>query len=314
MLRIIERISDELNIPIEAIKAAIHSASTKHRKICIPKKSGGTRIALQPSVELKPILLWVKINLLDLLPVHAIATGFRKNTSILHNANAHKDSLYSVRIDIENFFNSIRSCDIAHTLHQNKNLLPEWAINQKIDFLIQKSCFDQQDRLPIGYLTSPVIANAVMFKIDGGLQDLISDQAKFGQSKLTRYADDFLFSTDKRGACHHFAREMERILEISDAPKLKVNTKKTKFMSRGGGSTLITGLRVNNIGGVVVHPKYRDHIRLLLKLYKKEQLKKSEIPQLIGHLAHIQNVDPGFFTKLSFKYHEEISKIRSQSL
>lgn len=314
MARIIERIANELHMPIEAIKAAINSGSTKHRKIRIPKKSGGTRIALQPSVELKPILHWAKINLLDLLPVHAIATGFRKNTSILHNANAHKDSLYSVRVDIENFFNSIRSCDIAHTLHQNKNLLPEWAINQEVAVLVQKSCFDQQDRLPIGYLTSPVIANAVMFKIDESLQDLISDQAEFGQSKLTRYADDFLFSTDKRGACHNFVREIEKILELSDRPKLKVNIKKTKFMSRGGGSTLITGLRVNNNGGVVVHPEYRDHIRLLLKLYKKEQLKKSEIPQLIGHLAHIQNIDPSFFTKLSFKHHEEISKIRGKLL
>lgn len=81
-------------------------------------------------------------------------------------------------------------------------------------------------------------------------------------------------------------------------------------MSRMGGSTLITGLRINQQGNVRVHANYRDHVRLLLKHYSAGKLNAEESQKLIGHLAYLENVDPKLFTRLSFKYFLDISKLR----
>ena len=226
------------------------------------------------------------------------------------NASKHKESSYSVRVDIKDFFPSIHKTDLFKAINNQSSHLPPFACKFEAMSLIGDICFDDSCRLPIGYSTSPMIANAVMFGLDTQLAELIKNDQAFGQSKITRYADDFIFSTDKKGACRAFVSEFETLLSKTTSPKLRINHDKTRFMSRGGGSTLITGLRVNNSGGVVVHPEYRDHVRLLLKLYKERRLSQDENQKLIGHLAYIQNVDPGFFTRLSFKFDLEIQRIR----
>ncbi|CAB3867582.1 MULTISPECIES: reverse transcriptase domain-containing protein [Achromobacter] len=312
MSNIIDLIADDLQLPKTLVKSAVDFARSNNRKIIFPKKTGGKRTALQPSVESKPIMHWLRLKLIELLPIHMIATGFRANHSILTNADRHRQSAYSVRIDIENFFESISFNDFKKTLESNKATLPSWALEEATLSLVEKICFDRDGRLPIGYPTSPGIANATMFEIDSALESLILDTTTFGQAIVSRYADDFTFSTDLRGSCRAFLEKLELLLASQTSPTLRINAKKTRFMSRGGGSTLVTGLRINNCGVVVVHPEYRDHIRLLLKLYSRNTLKQEDIPRLLGHLAHIQNVDPGFFTKLSYRYHEEISRIRKK--
>lgn len=311
---VIQTIADELLLPVQDIRHTIAFAPLRQRRFTIPKKSGERRQIIQPAVKLKPILYWLHHALLSKLPVNSIATAFRPGKSILENASIHRGSRYSVRVDISKFFESIRRNDLLLVIEQTKDFLPPWAITTEAINLVAKVCFDRDGKLPIGYSTSPSIANAVMFNIDSALVERIAKEAEFGQAKLTRYADDFVFSTDKEGGCNAFVVALSQILLQTQSPSLTINQTKTKFMSRGGGSTLITGLRVNNQGNVVVHANYRDHVRLLLKLYKAEQLKVDDIPKLIGHLAHIQHVDPALFTKLSFKFHKEISTLRSSAL
>ena len=265
---------------------------------------------IQPSAELKPVLGWLDAKLFCKLRISDIATAFRRGCSILDNARAHKDSAFAVRIDLTNFFPSIRSADLDLVLKSVPTKLPEWGCNTETMKLIRQACFDKHDRLPIGYLTSPRIANAVMFEIDTKLIHSISDREVFGDAVLTRYADDFVFSTNKRGACKKFVEEIARVLNDSASPRLVMNENKTRFMSRQGGSTLITGLRVKEDSEIGVHPKYRDHIRLLMKLYAIEKLKIDDVQRLRGHLAFIEHADPGLFTRLSFKYYEQISKLR----
>jgi RNA-directed DNA polymerase len=308
---LIEVISRDLVIPEIEIEAAIRQAHSRCRLLRIPKRNNrGFRIVSQPAAQLKPILSWVNLQILSKLPVSAIATAFHSGSSTLLNASKHKDSLYSVRIDIKDFFPSIRHTDLYKTINRQSSNLPPFACTYETMSLIGNICFDDNYSLPIGYSTSPTIANAVMFELDSQLVELTKNEAIFGKSKITRYADDFIFSTDRKGACRAFVSEFEALLNKADSPKLKINQEKTRFMSRGGGSTLITGLRVNNSGGVVVHPEYRDHVRLLLKLYKENRLGQEETQKLIGHLAYVQHVDPGFFTRLSFKFDLEIQRIR----
>ncbi|WP_332751790.1 retron St85 family RNA-directed DNA polymerase [Hydrogenophaga sp.] len=311
MTKIVELIATTLQLPIDGVVKSIEQAPYRTKKFTIEKSSGGRRVILQPSAQIKPILYWLQATIFDHLPIHPIATAFRSGVSILDNASAHKRSLYSVRVDIVNFFPSIKPLDACTAVLRSKNHLPAWAESVEAVEIISKACFDRNEQLPIGYTTSPSIANAVMFPIDAKLQEAISQDEVYGNAILTRYADDFVFSTDRIGACKKFVSLIASVLADHNVPKLSINPSKTRYMSRLGGSTLITGLRVSNEGNVVVHPLYRDHVRLLLKHYHALKLREEDVPKLIGHLAHIQHVDPAFFTKLSSKYFLDIQRLRS---
>jgi RNA-directed DNA polymerase len=304
-------IAEELTLPREVLAKAVAHAASRYRMIVVPKRSGGSRLMLQPAAELKPVLAWLDRKLFCQLRVSDLATAFRQGRSILDNARAHMSSTYSVRVDLVNFFPSIRSADLFLLLRSETAGLPDWTYSSEAVRLLRQACFDRKDQLPIGYLTSPRIANAVMYGIDTRLLRIVGEREVFGAAKLTRYADDFVFSTDKRGACAAFVHAITRLLHDTVSPRLSINQAKTRFMSRQRGSTLITGLRVKENAEIGVHPEYRDHLRLLMKLYANNRLCADDVQRLRGHLAFVKHADPGLFTRLSFKYCDEFYRLQS---
>lgn len=313
MINFAKLVAEQMNVPADLIEAALHLAHIRYRKIRVKKRSGGERVLVQPAAELKLVLAWLNAEVLSKLPISTVATAFKPGSSIVKNATEHKSSLYSVRVDIKDFFLSVRTTDLMALIQKNGNLLPSFVEDSGFEDVVRRGCFDRDERLPIGYPTSPTIANAVMFDIDNALLEMIvGDPTKFGQARLTRYADDFVFSTDKRGACRNFVWAFEDILAKTSSPRLRVNANKTRFMSRAGGSTLVTGLRINQSGLVRVHPNYRDHVRLLLKHFAAGTLPGEEVARLTGHLAFVEHADPRLFTRLSFRYFEEIARLRGK--
>ena len=275
------------------------------------KRSGGYRTIVQPAAELKLIHSWLNARVLSLLPLSPVATAFRPGASIIKNAYLHRWSRYSVRVDLADFFPSIRCSDLIRVIQEENSIPPTWTGEADLLSFIRQACFDRDGRLPIGYPTSPGIANAVLFKFDNELLQIISeDSTRFGRAVLTRYADDFVFSTDRPGACRSFVEAVGALTSKTESPRLKINSAKTRYMSRLGGSTLVTGLRVNQDGNVRVHANYRDHVRLLLKHFAAGNLKPEECQKLVGHLAYIEHTDPMLFTRLSYRYFEEIARLR----
>lgn len=311
MHSVIDRMSVDLGVPKDLIEDALDLAYIRFRKLKVPKKSGGYREIVQPAAELKLIHAWLSSRVLSLVPLSPVASAFRPSASIVKNAAAHKNSKYLVRIDLQDFFPSIRSGDLNQAILGNQSSLPEWAVGDDCLNLLRNACFDRFDRLPIGYPTSPSIANIVMVGIDKELmQTIASDSGLFGRGVLTRYADDFVFSSDAVGACRNFVDMAKALVEDTKSPKLTINDTKTRYMSRPGGSALVTGLRINQAGEVRVHPEYRDHVRLLLKLFARGSLQPDDHRRLVGHLAYVEHADPKLFTRLSFRYFEEITKLR----
>lgn len=315
MTDILDRVARDLSVPKALLDDALRRAFIRYRKFSIQKRSGGTRLLVQPAAELKLIMAWLDATVFSKLPVSEIATAFQPGTSIVQNAEAHRKSIYSVRLDISDFFWSICSTDLLKVIKGAQPALESWVATSQFEEITRRACFDKSDCLPIGYPSSPRIANVVMYELDSKLcQTIGSSPERFGNAVLTRYADDFVFSTDKRGACKEFAEELRKVLDACPSPKLSINASKTRYMSRLGGSTLITGLRVNMDGKVGVHATYRDHVRLLLKLFAAGKLKQEDWEKLRGHLAFVEHADPSLFTKLSFKYYKEISSLRTKKI
>jgi RNA-directed DNA polymerase len=313
MIDFAELVGKQMKVQAGLIQSALDLAHMRYRKVRVPKRSGGERVLVQPAAELKMVLAWLDAEVISKLPISSVATAFRPGASIVKNASEHRSSLYSVRIDIKDFFPSIRTNDLITVVRNNLSVLPPFVTDPGFEELVRKGCFDRSGRLPIGYPTSPAIANAVMYELDGALLEMVRrDPTEFGVSRLSRYADDFVFSTDKQGACRVFVHCFERTLANTTSPKLRLNASKTRFMSRAGGSTLVTGLRINQNGLIRVHPTYRDHVRLLMKHYSGGVLREDDLPRLVGHLAFVEHADPRLFTRLSFRYYKEIAKLRGK--
>ena len=311
MINFPQLIGDQMRVPTALIESALRLAHVRYKKINVPKRSGGYRTIVQPAAELKLVHAWLEAEVLSRLPLSSVASAFRRGSSIVNNAAVHRNSLYSVRVDIKDFFHSINCADLIRVVLARRSELPSFVVDSQFSELIRQACFDRNDRLPIGYPTSPSIANSVMYGIDTSLMHQITADANlFGNARLTRYADDFVFSTDRPGACREFVRALEKLLAGVASPRLRLNTRKTRFMSRRGGSTLVTGLRINQEGLLRVHANYRDHVRLLLKHFAAGELAPDDVPRLVGHLAFVEHDDPRLFTRLSVRYFEEIARLR----
>ncbi len=310
-MQLIDTIAKELNIPPEMLEAALSNSRRLVKRIKMKKRNGTDRIVYQPSKKLKIIQYWLIENIFVNLKVHFAATAFLKKQSIKTNARRHINGRYLLKLDIKDFFPSIKFNDF-------QPLISSWikANNKKINKsellkMIKLSCFYKNDYLPIGYPSSPGISNIVMYDFDSKIISSISGNSQYGKVIYTRYADDMIFSTNTKGACNHIKTLVENTLNEIDTPKLKLNNSKTSFVSSSGGSAMVTGLRICHDGHITIHRKYKDKVRLLLSLYKKDKLAETDFHSLKGHLAHIRHVDGLFYTKLQSKYFQTIQKILS---
>ena len=314
-MNIIERISKDLEVPGILVESALKNPFGDCKILEIPKRNGsGFRRVYHPSVKLKLVQTWLSTVVFSKLPVSPIASAYVKGKSIVDNARAHSRFRYSIRVDIENFFGSIKLEHLVLTLNRNERFIGDVYCLDGFFDVLRKSCFSRENYLLIGYTTSPIVSNAVMCDWDNELLSLLKKEFGGGERFcLTRYSDDFVFSTNEKGACRRFFRSFKAFCESRSSPSLRVNENKTRFMSSMHGA-MITGLLVNKEGDVRVSRKYRDGVRLLLSLYKKGRLKSEDFEKLSGHLSFVSYADPKFFTSLSYRYYEEIDRLKHLSL
>lgn len=310
-MKLIETISNDINVPQEMLTGALRNARKLVKHLTIPKRNGSPRYVYQPSKKLKIIQYWLINHVFQYLDIHPAATAFLKTSSIKTNVIRHKKGRYFLKLDFKNFFPSIISNDFCP-------IVKNWAqktgstidCNELLE-TVRVSCFYLDDKLPIGYPSSPIISNIVMSEFDTKITSLLTNKEEYGLSKYTRYADDLTFSTNLKGACNKIKESVESIVGSLTSPKLQLNSDKTRFVSSSGGSALITGLRICYDGHITIHRKYKDKIRLLLSLYKKDKLSDIDLRSLKGHLSYIKYADGRFYTKLQNKHLETIDKISS---
>lgn len=309
-----ELISREIDIPIEMIDSALSLSRSEFKKCYINKRNGGKRLIIQPSKKLKTIQYWIILNILKKLNVHNVATAYRDKKSILDNANEHKKNKYFLKVDLQDFFPSIKYIDLLTKIEKwHEEAKPEWPLDKDAKELIRLSCFFLNDSLAVGYPSSPIISNIVMYEFDVALSKLISDKKKFGSVTYTRYADDLTLSTNKKDVSNELLKGVSELIINTTSPNIVINNSKTKIGSCTGGTASVTGLKICQDERITIHRNQKDHIRLLLSLYKKNMLKADDYNHLLGHLSYVHFVDSAFYTKLQNKYFKEISKLRTEN-
>ena len=225
-----KKISVDLDIPSDLIDEAVAASRSQVKKFYINKKSGSSRRAIyQPAKKVKTIQYWLMANVFNKLPVHPSSAAYIKGESILSNAIRHRKNRYFLKMDFKDFFPSIRWRDFRPIIKAwHEKTTPDWKLTRYAENLIRQTCFYLNDSLPIGYPSSPMISNAVMFTIDDDIVNLLSDSDKYGNVIYTRYADDLVISTDKKHICDDICKAINEIIKKTKSPKLSLNSRENK--------------------------------------------------------------------------------------
>ena len=156
------------------------------------------------------------------------AHGFIKGKNILSNAKQHINKKYILKVDINNFFKSIKILSV-------NNIFIKLGCNEKNAKLFSELC-TYDNVLKEGFNTSPILANLYCYELDN---ELISLSKKYNLT-YTRYSDDITFSSEN----NHFPK-IEELEQIFSKFSFVLNKDKTLFFKKGQ-SQYVTGLSISN--------------------------------------------------------------------
>jgi hypothetical protein len=177
----------------------------------IPTASGGVRLIERPKPRLAELQRRVRRHVLDALPVHEAAHGFRTGRSVVTCAQPHAGQHLVVRMDLEGFFPTVSARRIRSLLElagypgavssalagilttaTPADVLREAPAGRRGPVRTRLLNSLAATHLPQGAPSSPSVANAVTHHLDRRLAGL----ARTLGARYTRYADDLAFSGD----------------------------------------------------------------------------------------------------------------------
>ena len=295
--------------------------SRPHRKLghyhyrVLAKLGGAVRLIESPKQRLKQIQLRILREILDAIPPHDAAHGFRRGRSIATFAAPHVGRNVVVRIDLQDFFPSIRRARVSaifRTIGYPEqvaallaglctNLAPAWVWQSPnlppMHQLREAYWRYAEPHLPQGAPTSPAIANLCAYGLDCRLHGL----AQAASARYTRYADDLAFSGEAE-----FARRAKRFLihvaaTVSEEG-FRVHHRKTRIMRRSVRQHL-AGIVVNE--RISVRRTDYDQLRAILTNCRRHgpasqnRAGHSDFrAHLVGRVAFVEQINPTKGSKL----------------
>ena len=252
-------LSQLTGIKTDVLARIISSPEHFYRTFTIKKRNGGERNITAPYPVLRSIQNWILKNILEYIPLNDSATGFRKNTTIIDNVTPHLGKKNVLRIDIKDFFPSIKF-NRVYTVFRN------CGYSNQISYYLARLC-SFENSLPQGACTSPYLANVVSKRLDCRLYNLA---IKTGLA-YTRYADDITFSGNKINI-----KLCNFIFNIIQNEGFEINIQKAQLL-RNCQKKIITGISINDTTPKLprmTKRKWRQDAYIILKQSKEEYIEK----------------------------------------
>lgn len=284
-----------LGIEKRYFTATLFCKEFHYREYYIPKRSGGERKLLIPSLTLKYIQRWILDRILSQMHGSEHAIGFKKNKSIVNNAKKHINQECVMNIDIANFFPSIEFNTVFRIFYY-------YGYTKEMSFILAQLC-TYENELPQGSPASPCISNIACLRLDKRLSRL----AQSFNANYSRYADDITFSGSS--GISNCLRIVEQILNDEG---FTINHKKTRFAYPHQRQE-VTGLIVNS-GQVRVCKRFKRALTQEIYYCKKfgvdshlkhiESIKKFYKEHLYGKAYFVYMVEPDIGKELIKKLNE----------
>ena len=280
----------------------------------VKKRGAGYRLLETPKHQLKAIQRTICQQVLARMPPSASAHGFVRERSVLSFVAPHVGQRVVLRLDLENFFCSIRLSRVramfmrvGYPRDVAQLLASVCAVPTPEDVLASQPYHGDRHafttllrdaHLPQGAPTSPALSNLAAFKLDRRLAGLASACG----AQYTRYADDLAFSGDQV-----FERRVSafivRVAVIVIEEGFRVRYRKTRVM-RSGRRQQLTGLVLNERLNVP-RPAFDDLRALLYNAVRfgPESQNRAQHPdfraQLAGRISWIASTHPTRGARLS---------------
>jgi hypothetical protein len=273
----------------------------------LTKRSGKVRLLEMPKQRLKAIQRRILHEILDRIPPHEAAHGFRRGRSIASFVAGHAGREIVLRFDLRDFFPSIR----AGRVHA---LFVRAGYPRPIARLLTGLCTTvasceaalandvyRLPHLPQGGPASPALANFCAYRLDCRLTGLAR---KLG-AHYTRYADDLAFSGSAE--LERSARRFQvAVCRVALEEGFEIHTQKSRFMRQSVRQQL---------AGVVLnaHPNVQRADYDLLKAILCNCVRHGPQSQnraghadfrghLLGRIAYLRMLHPARGAKLLAKF------------
>lgn len=320
------------DVPYKFLRAVVerNSTITPYNVFFISKRgkenSGEVRWIAVPHPLLLKTQRWLNKNVLNKLDVHDSAFAYVEKRGVYDAAAIHKNSAWVIKIDIENFFESILETSIYKvffeagyqplvsfelsrlctriTTKERDAVGPRGAIlpmTKGTGYVIKAYASRAPGHLPQGAATSPMLANLVSRPLDLAISAIADSYGL----RYTRYSDDIILSTKNedfgKARCFDVVGEIYRQLK-----KCGFTPKEAKTRVCGPGSKkLVLGLLVDGTKPRLTKEfkeNLKTHLYFCRKLgpaiHAKNRKFESTIGlknHLLGLISYAKRVDSEFY-------------------
>jgi hypothetical protein len=277
-----------LGVSSELLRWLRFDRRTRHyRHFTIPKKGGGQRRIESPRLFLKVVQRFILHYLLTDQTPHNAVYSFVASTESSHRRNAvsnaqrHVGRSYLAKIDIADFFGSLRHEHVLKVFEENR------LIDRECARLLALLCTIPDERelrayLPQGAPTSPMISNLSLQRFDEEMATACDDLGL----TYTRYADDIAISGDNRRNVRLAALLARR--KLGESPlQLTIHPRKSRFVT-AGEQQRVTGVVVNEAG--LPPRKLRRRVRSMFHQASLDPARvAAERKRLLGFLSYFRS-------------------------
>ena len=260
-------LSEDLGVSPKILYSLSNQISKHYHTVSIPKKNGGCRKLSVPDDLLKYVQRQINKVLLCYMPSSVYATAYEYGKSILSNAQPHIGKRYMLKLDIDDFFGTVKYTRVKDSA------FPREHFAENLRILLARLCYNGEG-LPQGAATSPKIANLVLSNFDERIGIWCADRG----IAYTRYCDDMTFSSDMplAGVYKHARDELFK-------EGFLLNKSKTRYIDSDHRQQ-VTGIVVNNSPKVAT--EYQKKIRQ--EIY---YCRKFGIDSHIERIGHTESKD-----------------------
>ncbi|MEO9827267.1 MAG: reverse transcriptase domain-containing protein [Paracoccaceae bacterium] len=257
-----------------------------------------------PSKKLKDFHKFVNKTILEFLEINEeVVFSYRKGKNILSAIEKHSQSTNFFQTDISNFFESISLSDVKNTIEDNTTKLPVSDIENYIDHISDLITIDE--KLPVGFSTSPVLSNAVLFNFDNEL----NQYCETSSIHYSRYSDDIILSSNRKSSLIEASEKIQILLSKYFSGRININKSKTKFNNKGN-RVKILGILILPNGNVTVDNSIKEDVEIKLHFFLNDRKAlesysgpdfEHTISKLSGTLNFISTIDSHYLDKLRKK-------------
>lgn len=206
--------------------------------------------------------------------------AYVENKSIYNNAKAHMYNDFFIMLDIQKFFNNITHEKLIKRIYSEINKKNKNTITLLECRKIVEKCSITNRGIPLGFITSPLLANIYLKEFDnilyGKLKKLTVENIIY-----TRYADDLCISFKNNINNEKVKEEIIKIVsELLKRYSLKLNNNKTRYYNFNIVNHIkITGINIvikeNGKRRLSVGKKIKNNLFWsAINLYKNKDLVK----------------------------------------